>query len=222
VLVSYTGGHSDGDIAQITQNWQENIYAPNGTPCGSSTQIPTHNGVFIDVNPASCVNDFGNQPNWRIVVSYQDRGTSNPHNYPYTLSDDPPGYIPCTVSGANFGAAWSGTGDQPSVDVTFTPGNNSDLRGCSNWQYTVVNTTQQGCGSGKPDNDNPNSGNNVTTVAVNCDTTISTLWHVQIDYSGPEGQRSPLNVQIDGTPPTPTPSPTTTTPTPDPSTSTSP
>ena len=204
VLVSYTGGHSDGDVTQITQNWQETIFAPDGTQCGSSTQMPTHNGVFVDVTPASCVNNFGNQPNWRIVVSYQDRGTSNSHSYPYTLSGEPPGYIPCTVSSDNFTAAWSGTGDQPSVDVTFTPGN-SDLRGCSNWQYTVVNTTQQGCGSGKPDNDNPNSGNNVTTVAVNCDTTISTLWHVQIDYSGPEGQRNPLSVQIDGTPPTPTP-----------------
>lgn len=220
-LVRYTGGHSDGDLDQITQNWQENLVAPNGASCGSSGQTPTHSGIFVDVNPASCVNDFGSQTGWQVTVSYVDKGTSNQHSFTYTLDGTPPGYIPCTVSASNFSAAWSGTGDQPSVDVTFTPDSNSDLDGCANWQYTVVNTTQQSCGSNEPDGGRPDHGNNVTTVPVNCDTTISTLWHVRIDYAGPEGQRNPLIVQIDGTPPTPTPTPTPTSPTPT-DTSTSP
>ena len=65
------------------------VFAPNGTSCGSSTAAH-HAGIYVDVNPASCVNDFGNRSGWRVTVSYQDRGTSNPHNYAYTLDGTRP------------------------------------------------------------------------------------------------------------------------------------
>ena len=215
VLVQYVGDKSDSDVAAITQNWQEALYAPDGTFCGSSNQQPTAHGIYLDVNPASCVNDFGSQTGWRTTVSYYDKGTSNQHSYSYTLAGTPPGYVPCTVSASDFAAAWDTTADpnNPTITVTFTADANTNLAGCSGWSYTIIRNGAQDCGSGEPDGGSPAHGNQ-TTIRVTCDTPLGLSWQVRIDYSGPEGPRSGLFTSVQGDPPQPTPTTPTPTPTP--------
>ncbi|HEY2298006.1 MAG TPA: fibronectin type III domain-containing protein [Jatrophihabitans sp.] len=227
VLIQYTGTKSDNDVAAIAENWQEALYAPDGTFCGSSTQQPTSHGIYLDVNPASCVNDHGDQTGWHTTVSYYDKGTPNQHSYSYTLAGTPPGYVPCTVSASNFAAAWDSTADpnNPTITITFGADGNTNLAGCSNWSYTIIKDVSQTCGSAEPDGGSPASGNNQTTMQVKCETPLGLTWQVRIDYNGPEGPRNGLYTTVQGEPPQPpppttdpdpTPTPTAPTPTPSP------
>ncbi|HEY8301565.1 MAG TPA: hypothetical protein VIG48_06685 [Jatrophihabitans sp.] len=220
-LVRYTGNHSDSDLAQITQGWQESLAAPNGTPCGSGSQQPTHGGIYVDVNPAGCVNLYGNQGGWQVTISYYDKGTANQHSFTYTLDGTPPGYIPCQVSGSNFAAAWDQNSDpnNPTVTVDYTKNNGDKLDGCSNWNYTIVKNAVQGCGSAEPNGGSPDHGNGQTTVQSNCDTQALGLnFSLRIDFTRPDGSGDSYTINVSGSPPQPTPTPTPTTPTPTPTT----
>jgi hypothetical protein len=198
-LVKYTGPKTDGQVGQLTQQWSEQLSAPDGTACGSATAQPSHSGMYIEVNPASCVNDFGDQNGWRVTVSYYDRNTNNQHTQGYTLNSTPPGYIPCTVSAGNFAAAWA---SDPTVNLTFNP-SGAQIDGCSDWQYSVRNATTTECGS---DVGNPRSfGIAVQTTRDEC--TPGLGWSVQISYRDPSGQRHTLGqltpILVTGTPPAP-------------------
>ena len=189
MLVKYQGGYSDHDLSQIAQNWQESLTAPNGSPCGSATLQPTHAGIYVDVDPASCVNLYGNQPNWHLSLSYFDRGTSAQHSFLYQLDGTPPGYIPCEVSASNFSAAWDDGSDPDNPTVTVDYSKNGDqLDGCANWQYTIVKDGAFGCGSAEPNGGSPDRGNGQTTVQSTCNTQVLGLsFQVRVDFTRPDG-----------------------------------
>lgn len=204
VEVSYTGSRSDNQVGQLADRWSLQLSAPDGTPCGSSSDQPTHSGTYFPVNQA-CINTQGGQAGWRVSVSYFDRNTSNQHEQDYTLNSTPPGYVPCTVSTTNFAATWA---TDPTVDITFDP-SGAQITGCSAWAYSVRNATQTECGSA---NDAPG------TIAVPIDITRGECtpgpaWSVTISYRDTAGgQQSLAPILVAGTPPapptTPTPSPT--------------
>jgi hypothetical protein len=207
VQIRYQGPHSDGDLGQITTGWQESLTAPNGTPCGSANQQPTHGGFYLDVTPANCVNLYGDQSNWHTTISYYDRGTATQHSFTYTLDGTPPGYIPCAVSGSNFTAAWDDTSDpdNPTVTVDYTRGGDQ-LDGCSNWEYTIVKDGVQGCGSAEPNGGSPDHGDGQTTVQANCNTqTLGLSFQVRIDFTRPDGSGDQRVVNVSGYPPQPPP-----------------
>jgi hypothetical protein len=213
VRVRYNGSKSDQQVAAITQGWAEQLSAPNGTPCGSAQEQPTHEGILLAIDNG-CVNRFGNQTGWQVTISYFDRGTSNQHTFVAPLDGTPPGYVPCTVDGNDFTAAWSGDGNNPSATVTFTAKGNTNLDGCSGWNYTIVKNQVQSCGSQTPNGGRPDAGDGSTAIPLTCPPDLGLSWKVSISYSGPEGQRSPIVVDLPGDPPSPTPTPTSPSPSP--------
>jgi hypothetical protein len=201
VLVRYTGVESDNQVGQIADRWSLQLFAPDGTACGSSDAQPTHSGVYFGVNPASCVNEFGSQTGWRVSVSYYDTNTNNQHQQDYTLDSTPPGYVPCSVSAGNFAAAWA---NDPSVDLTFDP-SGAQIAGCSGWDYSVRNASQTECGSANGD-----PGAISIAIATQRDEcTPGLAFSVVISYRDPAGRSHTLApILVGGTPPAPPPTPT--------------
>lgn len=136
--VLYVGG--DQNLADLTTNWSEKLTGPDVglTDCGhpDQTQQPGSDpgsAVYIPVDP-TCINTFGALPGrWRLTVSYDNKVNSSPgRTFAYLLPGPPPGYQPCTVD--NPTAAW---GPTQAAGIGVTVGENSDLAGCSSWQYTI-------------------------------------------------------------------------------------
>jgi hypothetical protein len=214
VDLAYTGRFAHDDVAKITTGWHEQIYAPDGTQCGGdSAGQGGQPEVFIDVKPFECILDHGNQTGWTVTVSYGDAGTSNRHVFDHLpVPGTPPGYIPpCAVDTTNFGAQWSGTFDNPSVTLNFSPGG-AVLDGCSNWSYQVnwiSSAGSSGCGSAStPPSQLPIS----IGVSAGCDVD-SGQWNVGISFTSARTGDHAVYVQVTGEapqpPPTTPPPPTT-------------
>ena len=208
VDLGYTGKFAHNDVAKITNNWREQIFAPDGTQCGgTSAGQGGQPEIFVDVKPFDCILDHGNQTGWTITVSYGDAGTSNQHVFDHLpIPGTPPGYIPpCTADATNFSAQWSGTFDNPSVSLDFAQ-NGAVLDGCSGWSYQVNWNTLSGsvaCGNASaPPGQLPIS----IGVSGNCDITTGN-WNVAIGFTSARTGDHTVYVQVSGTAPTPPPTP---------------
>ncbi len=197
VRVRYQGGTSDSDVSQITTGWTEQVFAPNGTGCGSDTSQPTHAGIEVAVS-ATCVNRFGGQTSgWTVKVGYQDTAGGASHSFTYQLSGGPPTYQPCTVAASDFTATWAGTAAAPAVGVTYS-GGAANLAGCSNWIYVLKDTTGKTCGSQNPGTPSTQE----VGITDTCSSTRTNAWTVTVGYIDTAGdQQATTPIPVGGTPP---------------------
>jgi hypothetical protein len=114
----------------------------------------------------------------------------------------PPGFVPpCTVSAANFTAAWDGN----AVTVTFDK-TNADMRGCSNFTYTLqAPGAPRDCIS-RDEGDTPPPTDSLP--ASNCQAYYDRPgWNVEVTYKSARHDEQPVEEPVSGQP-TPTPSST--------------
>ena len=201
VLVRYTGSRTDDQVGQITDpnSWTEQLFAPDGTACGTSSAQPTQAGIDLAVLPASCVNQYGDRTGWTTTVTYRDRGTGDPHSFTYPLTGTPPGYVPCQVGAGNFTATWA---SDPTVDVSFDAAG-AQIGGCSGWIFVVQDASGTVCGQlSQPPGD--------LAIPLNSSCTPAAGYVVVIKYTDPAGnppQPTFPQVTVGGTPPAPPPPP---------------
>jgi hypothetical protein len=183
-------------IDNLTENWTEEVDAPDGTPCGSSSSAEPTN-LPVDT---SCVNQHGGDSGqWTVTISYDDTSdgkTEGPFNY--HLDGPVPGYQQCDPTAAGFASSWGAT-IADGVTATYLGTDPALLAGCSKWQYTLLDPTGASCGTanGAP----PTDGTGVQ-LTLTCETPPSDGWTVEIDYQDTAGNPQTITVTVDGTPPT--------------------
>jgi hypothetical protein len=195
VQVTYDPSLQD-KIDNLTENWTEEVDAPDGTQCGTSTSAePTD--LPVD---NSCVNQHGGDSGqWTVTISYQDTSDGKTEGpFTYHLSGPVPGYQACTPADAGFSASWGAT-IADGVTATYLGTDPAALAGCSKWQYTLMDPTPAACGNntGAP----PTDGTGVQ-IMLTCTTAPSDGWTVEIDYQDTAGDPQTITVTVDGTPPT--------------------
>jgi hypothetical protein len=198
----YTGSLSESDLGQLTQNWTETLFAPNGTQCGTANHQPgktDQTAAYLPVD-STCIKQFGGDSgNWTVNVKYQnsvDGTTQGPFTVAQGLQGPPPGYQPCTPTG--FQAAW---GQAIADGVAVTVADTSKFAGCTNWQYTLNDSTSAACTSPK-DNNDPSTQPPVT-IPINCGTAPDNNWTVVVQWTDPAGnQHTSDPIPVTGTPPT--------------------
>jgi hypothetical protein len=197
-------GDQDG-VAKLTTDWHEQVLGPDGTACGSDNAPPDDT---VPVSP-SCVANQGDQTGWTFTVSYTDKRDGNRHTLgPINIPGTPPGFVPpCVVSSQNFTATWSGSASTPSVTVAFVR-DKADLRGCSNFKYTLQSPgSRQTCDSANVDDVQTSQ----TLSAASCEAFLGNPgWNVEVTYKSARGDEQPVEVAVTGQPPTPTPTPSST------------
>lgn len=199
--VTYTGSQNLSDLT-AQDAWTETLSSPIGTPCGSTTGQPgTTPGSAAQVPISqSCVNLYGALPApWTVDITYQNRvGDTSNQTVTEDLPGPPPGYTPCSVSG--FDATWGAT---LADGITVSTDASSQLDGCSNWTYELLDTSTtpatQVCAvsTDAHHNDQPNF---VLDLSA-CGTPPADTWAIQVEYDKPDGTHVVIGPDPLGPPP---------------------
>jgi hypothetical protein len=198
--VTYTGSQNLSDLT-AANGWSETLQGPLGDPCGSNFVQPGGPGAaaLIPVDQ-HCIDLYGALPApWTVTVTYHNRvGDPSAQPLTYHLDGPPPGYNPCAVNG--FSGAW-GTTLADGISVSVDP--SSQLGGCTNWSYTLVDTsttpttpvcqvaTDLAAGQAPP----------LTIDLSTCATPPTDTWALQGTFTKPDGSQAQTTLVPLGAPP---------------------
>ena len=108
------------------------------------------------------------------------------------LDGPPPTYQPCTPT--DFVAQWSGDVNTPTITLTV----GGQLAGCSNWHYSLTDSTGSDC------TETTAGGPDTVTITPTCATPPSSdpVWTVHVSWTNPDGSTpDPQDVPVTGSPP---------------------
>ncbi|HZZ96250.1 MAG TPA: fibronectin type III domain-containing protein [Jatrophihabitantaceae bacterium] len=197
IAVSY---HGNDNLAFAT-NWS--FVANNGTRnCGSSTSAPT---AIIDVDPACA----GGTANWTVHVSYQ-YFLSSPD---FTIDVSGTAPEPIDPTQISFAGAWTGTAQDPEVEVQYSGSYGADALKTLNWTETVTSSLAPGvtCGSNDAIPQADGTGPQVkvdlsacppSVVGTGTTLPVAATYTLTVHYDDPSyGTSNDYSVTITGSPP---------------------